>query len=132
LWTAAGSQSIFLVEYLFLAGLLLVVPLQGSSVQLQRRLLFQATAQCGFTLAHWIPEALLSRLPTGHLCCLGADLLLVVLILKVSAFPALLGEPVFDSLLGSLHFYFQAQQITLEFPHSLVISYPTSFTKKKN
>jgi hypothetical protein len=64
---------------------------------LQRGLLFLPAMWCGSASAHWVPAAILSRLPAGHLCCLGTDLLHVVLLVKVSALPALLGEPVLGS-----------------------------------
>jgi hypothetical protein len=57
-------------------------PLQASSPEAPER---------AYVLA-WVPIALLSRLPAGHLCCLGIDLLHLGLVMKVSVQSALLGE----------------------------------------
>jgi hypothetical protein len=74
--------------------------LQGRSLWPQRGLFFQAIAWCGSTSALWVPTALFRRLPTGHLCSSGTDLLHKVLMLKVSALPAPLGELELGFLLG--------------------------------
>jgi hypothetical protein len=68
----------------------------GSSLWLQRGLLFWVTA-CVASLLLIGLTALLSRLPTGCLYFLGADLIHVVLMLKVSALSAQLGKPVLDN-----------------------------------
>jgi hypothetical protein len=61
-----------------------------------------APVQCGFTSAHLVPTAVLSRLPTGHVCFSGANLLHVVVVLKVSALPDPLGEPALQWVQSSL------------------------------
>jgi hypothetical protein len=43
------------------------------------------------------PYTFSSRLPPGHLCCLGTKLLHMGLVLKVSVLPALLGAPALGS-----------------------------------
>jgi hypothetical protein len=62
--------------------------------------LFHPGVLCGFTSANLVPEAVLSRTPTGHLC-LGADLLHAVLVLKVSSLSAWLRELVLGSGAGA-------------------------------
>jgi hypothetical protein len=47
-----------------------------------------------------LPEALLSRLPTGHLFCWGAYILHTVLALKFSALPVPLGKHALGILLS--------------------------------
>jgi hypothetical protein len=69
----------------------------------QRGLLFQFGAMFGSISAHWVPAAFLSRFPDGPLCCFGTYILHLVLVSKVLAFPAQLGEPAFGSVAKLLY-----------------------------